>query len=462
MNPLRGRLETRLVLLFVGAVAAGASGCASRWYDEADDAYWANDPQSLLDAYREAVTDRGPNALIGVEKLLSAALLQNDWRNAESLAVRASTLVNIYTADEPGERDALGLFGQEKDKPFKGEPHERLMVDYYLGLLRYRRGDYEGALAAFRSAMQKDRGSYLIPVEKERARRGGDNAERFLYEDDSALLHFLAARCYVLLDEPEEARRSFERACEILPRMRPLFEEGLDPRNNVLVIVEGGSAPAKRQTGPGGAILAYARGEGSRLDRLALGSRELSFGQVEDLYEQATTVGGRQVDAINKTKAERQQILSTAGFATAATGYMIAVAGANSRNREMQAAGLIGLGVGIMTMIFADVAIDPGADLRAWGTLPGQVYLGIGRASPGPAFQLQIAASSGGGQDLSQAWNDVPVTEGSNLFWTRLLPGRRGGPWTPPPPARPEGAGNPAEDSESPTAEAVERKGPIP
>ncbi len=406
------------------------SGCASRQYDHADDSYWRNDPDAVLASYRDALEDDGKNALLGVEKMLSAALLRHDWTNAESLAIRASTLVNIFVAGEPGERDALSFFGREKDKPFKGEPYERAMADYYLGAIRFRGGDHEGALAAFRSAMQKDRGSFLLPVEREKAKKRRENVERYLYEDDYALLEILAAKCCQLLEEPEDAQKYLARAIATHPAMTPLFEEVMDPRTNVLVLVEAGRAPFKRRTGPQGAILGYTQGPEATLERVSLDGEELSFGLCEDLHYQATTVGGRQVDQLNLVKAERQQILETAGFATAMTGYMIAVAGASSRNRNVQAAGLIGLGIGIATIIFASAAIDPGADVRAWSMLPGQIYLAAGRAEPGREQNLSIKAHGAG--DLSQGWSGVPVEEGVNLYWIRLLPGRSGGAWSPP------------------------------
>ena len=69
-----------------------------------------------------------------------------------------------------------------------------MMVDLYLGILRFRKQDFEGALSAFRSAMTKDRGSFLIPVERNQAQKGSDNADRYLYEDDWALLQILSAK----------------------------------------------------------------------------------------------------------------------------------------------------------------------------------------------------------------------------------------------------------------------------
>ena len=105
----------------------------------------------------------------------------------------ASTQCNIHVGYNSGERDALSLLGQEKDKPFKGEPHEQVMVDFYLGLIRYQRDDYEGALAAFRSAIYKDRGSYLLPIASDENEVDESQAQRHLYEDDYALLRCMAA-----------------------------------------------------------------------------------------------------------------------------------------------------------------------------------------------------------------------------------------------------------------------------
>lgn len=420
---------TRVRLLVLAALPC-LTGCYAPGYSEADEHYFRNEPESLEAAYREAIEDRGRNALLGVEKLLAAALLRHDWENAESLAIRASTLCNIFVADEGAERDALSLFGHEGDKPFKGEPHERVMVDFYLGILRLRRGELEEALAAFRSAMQKDRGSFLLPVTAEEARRGADNAERYLYDSDYALLEILAAKCYALLDEPDEARWHEERALAIQPPMQPLYAEILDASANVLVVIEGGRAPHKIRTGPQGSILGYRPAPADVLDRVALGGRELSSGQLADLYQQATTLGGRQVDSINRDKAAKQEALHLAGFATTAAAMMATQMGAMSRNRNMEVAGLIGIGVGIAAMIIAATAIDPSADLRAWTTLPGQIHLAAGRVEPGRDLRLEVEAHGDG--PLAQVWTGVPVGPGINLYWIRLLPGRTGGAWTPP------------------------------
>ncbi|MEM7235685.1 MAG: hypothetical protein AAF517_26170, partial [Planctomycetota bacterium] len=244
------------VTLFA-AFAAIACGCESLpSYSSADHHYYAGRTERLEEAYATSLRSHDANALVGRMKILSARLLDRDWEDAENLALDVSTRVNVYEAGRDGERDALAMTGSEASKPFHGEPYEQAMADFYLGLLRYRRGDFEGALSCFRSALNKDRGSYLIPVEKSRARRNHHNTDRFLYESDYATLEIFAAKCWSELGEAEEADKSLTRAKNLRPDLAPLFHQALNSKSNVLVLIETGRAPRKVGGGPRGAVLA--------------------------------------------------------------------------------------------------------------------------------------------------------------------------------------------------------------
>jgi hypothetical protein len=283
--------------------------------------------------------------------------------------------------------------------------------------------------------MYKDRGAYLLPVEVREARRDSDNTVRYLYADDYATFKFMAAKCYQFLDELEEAGRYVAEAKEIRPDLAGLLDYGMEPETNVIVVIEAGRAPRKRQEGPRGAILGYSPEPGVSLTMVSLDGRELSFAQTDDLYSQATTLGGRSVDDLNRTKAERQDAIQAAGFATTVTGYALLAAGSAAHDRQtreaLQAAGLIAMLVGIITMVFAEAAIDPGADTRAWTLLPGQIFLAFGRVPEGGGHRLSIRARGDPGGDPSQEWREVPVEKVMNLYAIRLLPGRAGGVWNP-------------------------------
>ena len=424
-------------LLHCGSLCAAvllaftAIGCrSSEEYSDHDRYYYANQAERIDVAYAEAVDDTGPDALLGVAKLLSSAITQGDWVRAEELAILASTLCNIHVGYDEGERDALSLLGQEKAKPFKGEPHEQVMVDFYLGLLRYQKGDFEGALSAFRSAIYKDRGSYFLAMDPEKE-FGEENRQRYLYTDDYVLLRLLAAKCYHLLGEPEEAERNLGIAKRIAPEIAPLLDEAFYPENNVLVIIEGGRTPIKRKSGPQGSVLAYEHTWGPRLHAIEIDGGGLSFSLADDLYHQATTLGPRAVDELNEEKAATQSAIHAVGLYSTIAGVILAQSG----NSDVQLAGLGVLAAGIAAMIFAS-AIAPSADTRSWSLLPRYLYLGVGGAHTTDNALLSIRASGPGGSE-SQTWTDVPVREDANLYWIRLLPGKSGGVWPRPRPERP-------------------------
>jgi tetratricopeptide (TPR) repeat protein len=411
---------------------AAAAGCRSfPQFVEADAYYFQNQPERLLEIYGRDLEQNGPSAPLGTLKMLSAALLLQDWKAAESLALEASTLVNIYLANQKGERDALSAFGRERDKPFKGEPHEQAMADFYLGLVRYRAGDFEGALSCFRSALDKDRGSYLLPIEAPQARRGRPMVRRYLYESDYATFELFAALCWERLGEREEALEAVARAKKHRPQAAQVIDAAFDPENNVIVVIEAGRAPAKRAAGLRGSLLTYDRELRTAVSEVLLDGRPLAFAVTDDLHYQATTLGGRGVDELNRVKAERQQALETAGLATTLTGAFLASAG--RRNPNLRTAGLVGMGAGIATMIFAATAFDPAADTRAWNLLPGLLVVAAGRAAPGPGHRLNVRAAGPLGA-TSQEWEGVPIAEDANLLHIRLLPGRRGGVWGGPAP----------------------------
>ncbi len=431
-SPLRTSASSASSAVKSVLLYASLAGCSSPpQYAEADFHFFENRPQDLASAYAVAENDPSINSLIGIDKLLSAALLAGDWGEAERIAELASSRVNIFLGDQKGERDSLSFFGREKEKPFKGEPYERAMVDFYLGLLRFRRGDHEGALNAFLSAMAKDRGNYRMPVEKAKAREGTSNEETFLYDSNYATFAFFAARACKEIDEPEEAARHLADAKRHRPEMVPLFDRGMETESNVLGVIEAGRGPVKLQTGNRREVLSYRRGEKAELVDFRIDGRPASFGETEDLFSQASTLGGRAVDDLNRDKAIRQDALTAAGAALTAAGATAVHVGSHQSNpktrRAAETAGLIAMGIGITTMIISESAVDPSADVRAWAFLPGQLFLIVATVPPGER-KAEIRARAQRGPSLDQTWTGVPVEKDRpTLLYFRLLPARKGG-----------------------------------
>jgi tetratricopeptide (TPR) repeat protein len=98
---------------------------------------------------------------------------------------------------EDKDRETLAALGNEAAKFFKGEPHERSMLDFQLGLAAYEQGDFEDARVFFVQS--------LLAA----ATRDEDTAE---YRDDFRLGHYWLGRTYQKLDDADSARICFEKA----------------------------------------------------------------------------------------------------------------------------------------------------------------------------------------------------------------------------------------------------------
>ena len=107
---------------------------------------------------------------------------------------------------------ATGITGREAAKYFIGDPYEQMMAYLYLGILDFQAGEYEKALASFRTASLADQAS---------SEEG--------YKSDSYLAFLLEGiTCRMVGDEPgqEEAFRLASRAFQFRQRV-PFIKEAL-------------------------------------------------------------------------------------------------------------------------------------------------------------------------------------------------------------------------------------------
>jgi len=138
------------------------------------------------------------------------------------------------------------LVGDERVKVFKGEPYERAMAHYYLGLLCYADGKYDDAGACFRNALFK------LKVYDETH----GSQEEGSAESDFAVAWYLLARCRQRERDVENARRCFSYVREAVgPGSDWITEEKLSAETNVLLVIETGNGPYKTPYGPN-AVLA--------------------------------------------------------------------------------------------------------------------------------------------------------------------------------------------------------------
>ena len=93
----------------------------------------------------------------------------------------------------------------------------------------------------------------------------------------------------------------------------------------------------------------------------------------EDIWFQASTRGGRQIQAILDGKAEFKEGMGTAGAIGIGSGLGMMNAGSRYNDNNMAAAGAIVLLAGLMAHAAA-AATTPEADLRFWDNLPDNLH----------------------------------------------------------------------------------------
>lgn len=288
-----------------------------------------------------------------------------------------------------------GLFTAEREKVFIGEPYERVMAFYYRGLLYWRDGQPDNARACFRSAQLLD-----------------SDAESDTYKSDYVLLDYLDGLASAKL--AADGSDALARAQKLTKNKLPPY----DTEANVLCFVEFGRGPRKYAAGNNSELLRF-RTDPSRIHSATLTVGEqnvqtVNFLPWDNLNFQAVTRGGRVMDHVLGNKAVFKEGADTVGN-VALIGAAVAadniysekrrvVTDAQGRRRvvteternEGAQTTAIALGlVGIFSKIAA-AATQTHADTRMWDNLPQYLSFGALRLPPGEhAALLQFYDANG-------------------------------------------------------------------
>jgi tetratricopeptide (TPR) repeat protein len=337
----------------------------------------------VIDGNAELATARPQDRVLWDYRIAAAALRTGNFAEARAKLDDAISRMGGILANDAAAKKARGLFSAERGKTFIGEPYERVMADYYRGLLYWRDGETDNARACFRSAQ------FIDSV-----------AESETYQSDYVLLEYLDGLASAKLQaDPAEA---LARAQKLAKRELPPY----DPKANALFFVEWGQGPRKYAGGEHGEQLRF-RVEPSQVRSAALSTagQTVHFTAWDNLNFQAITRGGRVMDhilgnkAVFKEGADAVADVALIGAAVAAENIYDekdrAAPRRHSRkngrdgegegerkesakpekNHDAESAA-IALGViGVIGKI-ASAATAPEADTRMWDNLPQ--YLGFG------------------------------------------------------------------------------------
>src|SRR3954452_9012371 len=215
MKPIR-----KLILcLLPTAYCLLLTGCAAtkeeRQADRAVTSYLYGNYDRAADQLKPLADKTDENFVLNNARLGSTALADYDLDTAESAFLNAYEVINSTGVNSGGRGAAAAIFN-EKIKVWKGEPFEKAMVNYYLGLVYYMRHDYENARAAFENSLFKLR-DYGEGKNKSDEYRG--------VESDFALGYLMLARSFQRLGDEQAARKNFDRVLELRPKLRSLASE---------------------------------------------------------------------------------------------------------------------------------------------------------------------------------------------------------------------------------------------
>lgn len=301
------------------------------------------------EAFRERLATYGDrDRVLNQMEIGARAFWTGDHPGSKAALDDAIGQIGAVFANNPDAAKARKLWYDEGSKTFKGEPYERAMVFLYRGLGYLRDGDFENARAAFRQGQMQD---------------------AFAEEDqnrmDFGLLVFLEA--WASHQNGDEELR--DEALAQLAKLRPDFP-GIGKDHDTLVLIETGTSPRKLGDGLDHSYFVYRRGKNIALNgaEVVKAGQPVAAYRMEDIYWQASTRGGREVDKILQGKAQFKAGTGAVGSALAdGVGAYNDIAGAST------AGAAVGAVAGVFLMVSSSTR--PQADTRYWSSLPDAVHV---------------------------------------------------------------------------------------
>jgi tetratricopeptide (TPR) repeat protein len=396
----------------IALVAACAGGCQSTPKNEHNaivDYRTGNFP-AAEEKLRAPAEKKDENYVLNNYRLGSAAIAAGDLPTAETAFYRAYQVVNSGDTNDPG-RSLSATVLWEGVKVFKGEPFERAMAHYYLGLVYLIKHDYNNARAAFQNSNFQVR-EYT---------KKDDLKDYKAVESRFALGYFGLGFCYLRTGRTDLAQQNFQLALNCDPQLAQLIQDVQQPGVNTLIFVDSGGGPQKSpkgwyneesvfgptpaERGPVPQIMATVDGQPitsqhnyCTVDTLAL-AQERSW---------------QDIDTVRKVKA-------AIGTGAMAAGTGLAAYGASSGKDEYIWGGLGAMAVG------AALAASSQADLRYWEVLPRAVYVIPATLAPG-THEVHVQAGPFSSAPLQlQVSAPPPGTFDDHILYFRIGASPQGG-----------------------------------
>jgi tetratricopeptide (TPR) repeat protein len=338
------------------------------------------------------------NATLNFQRIGLRALADGELDIAEKALDAAVARIEMVYADNPEAQKAKSLWSAEKVKDFKGEPYERAMAYFYRGLVYAARNDFQNARAMFKQADYQD-----------------TVAEAEQYAGDFGLMPYMAGWASYCDGNQGMAKDFLDQAAKADAQYKSLAVD-----QPLLVMFETGRAPFKFTGGKHGELLKWAphATPPATLKSVCTGPHGTQCGGTvalgADLGFQATTRGGRPIDAILGGKASFKEGAQNVATVANVVGQLGALSGGSGGENL----GMIGMFASLAATAAASQT-QTQADIREWEQLPGNVWLATATAkSPEPQLLVRV--------DDAGTLADKPVrrmvdTPSCQLYWGRAV-----------------------------------------
>jgi tetratricopeptide (TPR) repeat protein len=373
----------------IAVLLVAPAACASSGTLAAGREYYAGRADEAERNLEERLEKDADNRALLLDELGVIALDRRDLDVAYRRFLEASQIMGSFT--ETGAKEIGAIVGAEASKIWHGDAHEQAMNSYYLGIVSLLKGDDGNGLAGFKNAILVD---------------SGQADEK--YDCDFAPALFLEGVAYERVGDANMAQQDFTKAAELAPEcvaVRP------DTKGSLVVVVDVGRGPTKYATGPHGSRTRFHDHPESpaEIDVVVDGKKVGSTQLAGDVYFQATTRGGRTMDAILAGKAAYKSGAAAVGIGALAVAHDLP-------KREGNAALLGGA-----ALLLSSLAVNAEADTRHWTTLPARVQLFRADVPPG-RHDVEIVPSSGWRVSGPRVQTVTVESSKDLLVYQRVLP----------------------------------------
>lgn len=373
------------------------TGCISqeqRQINQAVTAYYSGQYQQAATLLQPLAQQTNGDFVLNNLRWGSSLLAAGNLNNAQRAFLQAYEVINSLGVNNGG-RTLGAVLVSEDIKIWKGEPFEKAMANFDLGLTYYIQHDYANARGAFENALFK--------------LHDYDSSGNATGEEEShfAPARLMLARSWQRLGRNDLADENFQLVAKNHPDLSALADPSLNARANVLLVIGYGVGPRKVREADG--------------DILGFAPTPRQAGPIPSpqVYIDGRLVEGGQaapVDLLALAQDRKWQSIDTIRTIKSAIGSGLIIAGmyqqARRNSQPADAAAFILAGLLLKA--------TSQADIRQWEMLPRTVFL----------VPLQLA---GGSYDLSvqfpglrQDWRHlaVPAKGETTLYFRMYWPGQ--------------------------------------